>query len=106
MARPRDGAGTIDQELVNYRSCIPWRGAAISAFFISGGIHIGVLVPGEDTATAALRAAEHTGRALGTADFVADLERRLGHPIARRRTRPKTANSGKRSADDVMPMML
>jgi putative transposase len=32
----------------------------------------------------ALRAAETTGRPLATADFVADLERRLGRPIARR----------------------
>lgn len=31
-----------------------------------------------------LRAAETTGRPLGTADYVADLERRLGRPIARR----------------------
>lgn len=35
-------------------------------------------------AFAAIRAAEHTGRPLGTADFVADLERYLGRPIARR----------------------
>jgi putative transposase len=33
---------------------------------------------------AAIRAAETTGRALGTAAFVADLERLLGRPIARR----------------------
>jgi putative transposase len=33
---------------------------------------------------ATLRAAEATGRPLGSADFVADLERRLGRPIARR----------------------
>lgn len=32
----------------------------------------------------ALRAAEGTGRPVGTADFVADLERRLGRPLARR----------------------
>jgi putative transposase len=38
----------------------------------------------DDAAFAALRAAEQTGRPLGTADFVADLERRLGRPIARR----------------------
>jgi putative transposase len=31
-----------------------------------------------------LRAAENTGRPLGSADFVADLERRLGRPIAKR----------------------
>ena len=35
-------------------------------------------------ALAAIRAAETTGRPLGTAAFVADLERRLGRPIARR----------------------
>ncbi|MET0272117.1 MAG: transposase [Phenylobacterium sp.] len=38
----------------------------------------------DDPAFAALRAAEATGRPLGTPDFVADLERRLGRPIARR----------------------
>jgi putative transposase len=40
--------------------------------------------PGEEPAVAAIRAAEHTGRALGTAAFIADLERRLGRKIARR----------------------
>jgi putative transposase len=39
---------------------------------------------GDDATFAALRAAELTGRALGTAEFVRDLERRLGRPIARR----------------------
>jgi putative transposase len=38
----------------------------------------------EPRAVAALRAAESTGRPLGTADFVSDLERRLGRPLARR----------------------
>jgi putative transposase len=38
----------------------------------------------DDPAFAAIRATETTGRPLGTADFVADLERRLGRPIARR----------------------
>jgi hypothetical protein len=38
----------------------------------------------EEAAFATLRAAEATGRPLGTADFVADLEQRLGRPIARR----------------------
>jgi putative transposase len=38
----------------------------------------------DDPAFADLRAAETTGRARGTPDFVADLERRLGRPIARR----------------------
>jgi putative transposase len=37
-----------------------------------------------EPAFAAIRTAETTGRALGTADFVADLERRLGRPVARR----------------------
>jgi putative transposase len=40
--------------------------------------------PAEDPAFALLRAAESTGRPLATAEFVADLERRLGRPIARR----------------------
>lgn len=38
----------------------------------------------DDTGFAALRAAEQTGRPLGTPDFVAGLERILGRPIARR----------------------
>jgi putative transposase len=44
------------------------------------------LIEGEanDPAFAALRAAETTGRPVGTPDFVADLERRLGRPVARR----------------------
>lgn len=39
---------------------------------------------GEEPAFGRLRAAEQTGRPLGTPDFVSDLERRLGRPIARR----------------------
>ncbi|MBL8553905.1 MAG: transposase [Phenylobacterium sp.] len=39
---------------------------------------------GDEAAFTALRAAEQTGRPLGAADFVADLERLLGRPIARR----------------------
>jgi len=38
----------------------------------------------DDPAFAALRAAETTGRPLGTRDFVAELERRLGRTVARR----------------------
>lgn len=38
----------------------------------------------EEPAFAGLRAAESTGRPLGNAAFIADLERRLGRPIARR----------------------
>ncbi len=38
----------------------------------------------DESGFAELRAAETTGRPLGGADFVADLERRLGRPIARR----------------------
>ena len=38
----------------------------------------------QDGRTAALRTADTTGRAVGTPQFVADLERRLGRPIARR----------------------
>ena len=37
-----------------------------------------------DDGFAVLRAAEQTGRPLGTADFIAELERILGRPIARR----------------------
>jgi hypothetical protein len=38
----------------------------------------------DDARFAGLRAAEQTGRPLGTADFIAGLERILGCPIARR----------------------
>ncbi len=41
-----------------------------------------------------LRVAETTGRSLGTADFVADLERRLGRSIARRAPGRKPASKG------------
>ena len=40
---------------------------------------------------ASLREAEGIGRPLGTADFVAQLERRLGRPIARRAPGRKAA---------------
>jgi len=38
--------------------------------------------PARDAAFRTLRAAERTGRPLGTRDFVLDLERRLGRPLA------------------------
>ena len=38
----------------------------------------------DDPTFASPRAAETTGRPLGRADFVANLQRRLGRPIARR----------------------
>lgn len=45
----------------------------------------GLLADREDDAGfSALRAAEQTGRAVGNSAFIADLERRLGRPIARR----------------------
>lgn len=49
-----------------------------------------------DGGWAALRAAERTGRPLGNADFIADLERRLGRPIARRAPgrKPATDRAG------------
>lgn len=40
--------------------------------------------PADEKCFTPLRRAERTGRPLATADFVADLERRLGRPIARR----------------------
>jgi len=40
--------------------------------------------PADDSGFAVLRAAEQTGRPLGTADFIEELERILGRPIARR----------------------
>ena len=49
----------------------------------------------DDPAFRTLRAAEGTGRPVGAADFIADLERRLGRPIARRAPgrKPKTAEA-------------
>jgi len=47
----------------------------------------------ESPAFAAIRAAETTGRPLGAADFVADLERILGRPVARRAAGRKPAQS-------------
>ena len=38
----------------------------------------------DDASFGALRASEGSGRPLGNADFIADLERLLGRPIARR----------------------
>ena len=43
-----------------------------------------LIAVGDETGFAALRASESTGRPLGTADFIAGLERVLGRPIARR----------------------
>lgn len=47
----------------------------------------------DDERFAALRRAEGTGRPLGNADFIADLEQRLGRPIARRAPGRKPACS-------------
>jgi hypothetical protein len=47
----------------------------------------------ERPAFAAIRAAETTGRPLCAADFVADLERVLGRPIARRSPSRKPARA-------------
>ena len=43
-----------------------------------------LMADGRADGFAALRRSEGSGRPVGTADFVADLERRLGRPIARR----------------------
>jgi hypothetical protein len=43
-----------------------------------------VMLQDDDEAFSSLRKAEGIGRPLGTADFVIELERRLGRPIARR----------------------
>ncbi|HTI68314.1 MAG TPA: transposase [Caulobacteraceae bacterium] len=43
-----------------------------------------IAADGDDPAFTAIRGAETTGRPLGSADFVAELERRLGRPVARR----------------------
>jgi putative transposase len=53
----------------------------------------------EDEKFAALRAAEGTGRPLGTSEFVADLERRLGRRIARRTPGRKPAIKPEDEAD-------
>jgi hypothetical protein len=47
----------------------------------------------EDPAFAILPAAAATGHAPGTADFVADLKRRLGRLIAKRAPEPKTSKN-------------
>ena len=43
----------------------------------------------DDAGFAAFRAAEQSGRPVGTTDFVAGLERILGRPIARRASERK-----------------
>ena len=57
--------------------------------------------PKDETAFAALRGAETTGRPLGNADFVAGLERLLGRPIARRAPGRKPA-----TLDTAQPRLL
>jgi putative transposase len=55
----------------------------------------------DDAGLAALRAAEGTGRAIGTPEFVADLERRLGRQIARHAAGRKPA----RTADEQIRLL-
>jgi hypothetical protein len=50
-----------------------------------------LLLQDYDEAFTSLRNAEGIGRPLGTADFVTELERRLGRPIARRAPGRKAA---------------
>jgi putative transposase len=50
-----------------------------------------LLLQDYDEAFTSLRKAEGIGRPLGTADFVIELERRLGRPIARRASGRKAA---------------
>ena len=50
-----------------------------------------LLLQDDDETFTALRKAEGIGRPLGTADFVKELERRLGRPIARRAPGRKVA---------------
>jgi putative transposase len=50
-----------------------------------------LLLQDDDETFTALRKAEGIGRPLGTADFVKELERRLGRPIARRAPGRKAA---------------
>lgn len=51
--------------------------------------HLLVPGPADEAAFAAVRRAEGTGRPLANADFVSELERILGRPIARRAPGPK-----------------
>ncbi len=55
----------------------------------------------DEGAFAAIRSSEGSGRPLATADFVADLERRLGRPIARR-----AAGRKRKEADGDQPALL
>lgn len=60
-----------------------------------------IATDGDDAGFAALRASESTGRPLGTADFIAGLERVLGRPIARRAPGRKP-----RREIEVQPVLL
>jgi putative transposase len=55
-----------------------------------------LLLQDYDEAFTSLRKAEGIGRPLGTADFVIELERRLGRPIARRAPGRKAAATAQR----------
>jgi putative transposase len=48
----------------------------------------------DDEAFRALRSSEGSGRPLGNADFIADLERLLGRPVARRAPGRKSKSAG------------
>jgi putative transposase len=63
----------LDDELVSVRPILD-REPQFAALIAEDG----------DEGFAALRRSDGSGRPVGTADFVADLERRLGRPIARR----------------------
>jgi putative transposase len=53
----------------------------------------------DDEAFRALRSSEGSGRPLGNADFIADLERLLGRPVARRAPGCKSKSTGVEQLD-------
>lgn len=69
-----------DDDLVEVRPLLDQ--APDWAAFLDGGLR--------DEEREALRSGERTGRPLGSGDFVAGLEHKLGRPLARRKPGPKT----------------
>ena len=65
----------------------------------AGRIFRDLLPQGHDEAFTSLRSTEGIGHPLGTADFVFELERRLGRPIAARHQEEGRSNSARRAIE-------